>query len=256
MNEQVQVLVLEKIFHLRCDLLHRAVAGKKDKCTALRSLHEARDPFRKRFAVTLGARVGHFAHDVELHLFLEIKGAPELQCFRVVRADAAPKISEIGASHCERRAGHDAAAAVAKEHSAQNRRDVDRRGVEREILLRFAGPLDPVNVFLRALLQENPDPFTRVADPAAELLQLCLEKFVLGLAHHFADPRLQAHEAARDLIVDHFRLAHAILAAFFEIRALLHRGEKAVGLLASEAASVTPAASRVTVKRPFLVRAL
>ena len=170
---------------------------KRTKARPSVSSTKRRDPFRERFAVTFGARVGHFAHDEELHLLLEIKRAPELQRFRVVRADAPAKIGEIGAADGERGARHDAAAAVAKKHPAQNRRDIDRRGVEREILLRFAGPLDPVDVFLRALLQENPDSFARFADPAAQLLQLRLEKFVLGLAHHFPDPRLQTRQARR-----------------------------------------------------------
>ena len=47
------------------------------------------------------------------------------------------KICEIARPDGERRAGHDAAAIFAEKHPAQNRRDVDRRGIERKELRGF-----------------------------------------------------------------------------------------------------------------------
>ena len=129
-----------------------------------------RDPCSQRLLVAGVARVGHFLHDEHFHLLLKIERAPDLQRLDFVRADPSPEISEIGPADRERRAGHDAGAVFAEQHPPQDRRDVDRRGVEREKLRRFAGSLDPVNVFLRALFQKSGDPDARIANPPAELL--------------------------------------------------------------------------------------
>ena len=90
-----------------------------------------RDPVFERFLITRVARIGHFLHDEQLHLFAKIEWTAKQHWLGLIRADAPPEISEIGATHCQRGAGHDAGAIVAKNHSAHHGRDIDRRGVER-----------------------------------------------------------------------------------------------------------------------------
>ena len=95
-----------------------------------------------------------------------------MQRFGFGRADPLAKISQVLTPNRQRRARHYAAAIVPENHPPQHRREIDRRGVEREKLRRFAGALDPVNMLRRALLEENRDPVTGIANPASEFLQL------------------------------------------------------------------------------------
>src|SRR5947208_7187715 len=134
MHEQIQFLTREKIAHLIGHLLHAAITREKDKGAAIRLLDKMRDPMLQRFLVTGVARVGHFLNDEYFHLRAKSERTAQQYRLGFVRADALPKISEVGTPDCERGAGHDAGAIFAKDHSAQHRRDVDGRGVEREKL--------------------------------------------------------------------------------------------------------------------------
>ena len=186
-----------------------------------------RHPFRKRGAVAGVARIRHLSHDEQLHLLLEIKRAAELQRLSVVRADSSAEISQVRPADGERRARHHAGAIVAEKHSPQDRCDIDRRRVERDILGCFSRALDPVNVLFGALLQEDRDAFPRLANAPSQFLQFCLEEFVLGLADHFADPHLERGEPSGNLIVDKIRFPDAKFASvFLEVRAFIDRSEK------------------------------
>src|SRR5439155_5101515 len=99
-------------------------------------------------------------------------------------------------------AGQNAAAVVAEEHPAQDRRKIDRRGIEREVTLGFASALDPVNVLGRALLEKNGNAIARVANAASELLELGFEQFVIGTLHHVGDARLERGQSACDRVRD------------------------------------------------------
>ena len=116
-------------------------------------------------------------------------------------------------------------------HSTQDRRDIDRGGVERDILGGFSRALDPVDMIFRALLQEGRDAFPRVGDASPEFLQLGFQKFVFRFSHHLADPHLQGRESPRDLVLHEIRPAHPVFAPFLKIRPLIHCGEKAIRLL-------------------------
>ena len=50
----------------------------------------------------------------------------------------------------------------------KHRRDVDRRRIQREKLRGLSGPLDPIDVILRALLEESRDSDARIADATAQ----------------------------------------------------------------------------------------
>src|ERR1700730_5052485 len=69
-------------------------------------------------------------------------------------ADALSKVSQVGPTNGQRRAGHNGGAIIAEEHATQNRRDVDGRSVQRQELCSLARALDPVNVLVRALVEE------------------------------------------------------------------------------------------------------
>ena len=256
LHEQIHFSAGEKILHLQRQLLHRAITGEEHKRAPIGVLDEARHPFRERRAVAVVARVGHLADDEQLHLLLEIKRAAELERLGLVRADPSPKISQIGPAHRERRARHHARAIFPEKHPAQDRRDIDRRGVKRDILRCFSRALDPVNVVLLALLQENRDACARVADAPPEFLQLGFEKFILGLSHHLDDARLERGEAPGDLVIDKIRFPHAAFAAFFEVGALVDRREKPVGLVHERRGQGHAGGIARDGEEPFLERAL
>src|SRR5439155_5945186 len=148
---------------------------------------------------------------------LKIERAAELQRFYFGRARALTKIGEIRSAHCQSSARHDATAVLAKEHLPQHRREIDRRSVESEEPLRFTGPLDPVNVLRRALLQKNGNAVPCVADAAPKFLQLRFQNFVIGAFHHFGNTRLKRGQAASDPIRNEIDIADAKLAAFAKI---------------------------------------
>src|ERR1700724_1845325 len=111
-------------------------------------------------------------------------------------ADALSKVSQVGPTNGQRRAGHNGGAIIAEEHPTQNRRHVDGRSVQRQELCSLARALDPVNVFVRALGEEYLNSVSRISDSSAKVLQFRLEKLVVGSLYNFGDPRLQCDEAA------------------------------------------------------------
>src|SRR5207244_13350879 len=146
--------------------------SEQNKSAAAGFLDEMRDPTFQLFLISGLARVGHFFHDEHFHLLLEIEGTAELQRLGFGRADALSEISEIGASDRQRGARHHASGVVPENHPPKNRRQIDRRGVEREKLRGPARALDPVDMLRRALLQKLANTVTRVANPAPEFLEL------------------------------------------------------------------------------------
>src|SRR4029077_13900869 len=144
-------------------------------------------------------------------------GPAQLHGFCCGRADTLTKIGEIRSPHCQSSARHDATTVVAKEHLPQHRREIDRRGVESEEPLRFTGPLDPVNVFSRALLEKNGNAVSSVADAPPEFLELRLQNFVIGTFHRLGYTRLKHSQSTRNRIRNKIDIADTKLAAFTKI---------------------------------------
>src|SRR5206468_2786248 len=128
-------------------------------------------------------------------------------------------------------ARQDATAVRAKEHPPQHRRKVDRRGVESEEPVRFTGPLDPVNVLGRALLEKNGNAVPCVADAPPEFLQLRLQNFVIGAFHRLGYTRLKHSQSTCDRIRNKIDIADTKLAAFTKIRSRFDRGEKFIDVI-------------------------
>jgi hypothetical protein len=93
-------------------------------------LDEVRDPMLELLRVTGVARVRHFLHDENLHLLLKIERAPELQWFGFSRADPFAEVGEVLPADGKRCARHHATTIVAKDHSPQDWREINRRRVE------------------------------------------------------------------------------------------------------------------------------
>src|SRR5712692_3144037 len=110
LDKKIHPFLHKKFLHLSGQLLHVAIARKKNKGAAVGLFDEMRDPALQLFLVSWIARVGHFFYDVDLHLRVEVERAAELQRFRVIASDARSEISQVGTSDRERRAGHDGAA--------------------------------------------------------------------------------------------------------------------------------------------------
>ena len=129
LHEKIEFLPREKFLHLLRHLLHPAIIREEDKRASLCFFDKMRDPMLERLLVTGVPRVGHFLHNEHLHLATKIEWTPEQQRLGFVCADAPPEIREISATNRERRACHYTGAILAKNHSAQHRRDIDRRGI-------------------------------------------------------------------------------------------------------------------------------
>src|SRR5437879_146601 len=134
-----------------------------------------RDPMLQLLLITGVAWVGHFLDDKHFHLLLKIEWAAELQRFYFGRADTLTKIGEIRSPHCQSSARQDATTVVAKKHLSQHRREIDGRGVESEETLGFAGPLEPVNVLSRRLLEKKANAVSNGPEARAESPSRCLQ---------------------------------------------------------------------------------
>ena len=186
---------------------------------------------RERFRITRIARIGHLPHDEQLHLLGKIERAAELQRLDLAGADPVAKIGEVRPAHGQRGAGQDAGAIIPENHPPQDRRDVDRRGVEGEELRGFPGAFDPVNVAFGALFEKGHDADTRFVHAPTHLLQLRFQKFVLGPFHHLGDARLKRDQAPGNRVRHEIRFAHADLAAFPKIAALIDRAEESIDVV-------------------------
>src|ERR1700730_5805703 len=171
LDEQIHFLRHEKFLHLAGHLLHVAVARKQNEGATASSCHKQRYPMLKLLLITGVARVRHFLHNEQLHLFLKIKRAAELQGLGLSPADATTKISQVCAADRQRRAGHDAAAIFPENHAPQDRRKIDRCGVEGKKLSGLTRALHPVNMLPRALLEKDCDPVARVTNSPTKFLQ-------------------------------------------------------------------------------------
>ena len=95
----------------------------------------------------------------------------EVQCRQLAGRSVCFRISALPARRLQplsrqRRAGHDDAGVALEQPAAQKFRHVNRRGVQREILLRLAAALDPINMVGRALARGTPS-LPRAIRPAA-----------------------------------------------------------------------------------------
>src|SRR4029453_7597061 len=125
------------------------------------------------------------------HLLLKIEGTAELQRLGFCGPDARAKICEVRAPYGQSGAGHHATAVVAKEHPSQHRREIDRRGVQRQEAFGSSRALNPIDMLRRALLQENGNALTRIGSAPAELLQLRFYYFVISAFNNIGYARLK-----------------------------------------------------------------
>src|ERR1700730_3740746 len=171
LHEEVHFLRREKFLHLRGHLLQIAVAREKDKRAPLGFFDKMRGPTFQFFLISGVARVGHFLHDEDFHLLLKVERAAKLQRLGVGRADARPEIRQVGAADRKRGAGHNGGTIVPENHPAQHRRQIDRRGVERQKLRGLSRALDPINMFACTLFQENGDAIASITNATPKFLQ-------------------------------------------------------------------------------------
>ena len=82
------------------DFLHELEVGEQDEGLAVGELDEMLDPVDERVAIAFGARVGHLADDVELHLALVIEGRADLQQRGRLGADAMGEVVQAGVLAC------------------------------------------------------------------------------------------------------------------------------------------------------------
>ena len=207
--------------------------------------------------VSAVARIGHFLHDEQLHLPVEIERASELQRFDFTGADPFAEISEIGRPT--------ASVALVMTQEQSSRKSMRRRtgaisigaALSERNCAGFPGALDPVNVVLRALFEKSDDADPRVANAPSQLLQLGFEKFVLASV----SPPRRCAPAARSsarMIVSGTKSASRTRTSRPLRKSQRSRSRRKI---CRSRQPVTPpgsrpAASRVTVKRPFRVRAL
>ena len=121
----------------------------------------------------------------------------------------------------------------------------------------LSGSLDPIDVPFGALFEKGHDPDAGFANAPPQLLQLRLEKFVLGPLYDLGDARLQARSSAPEIVSGTKSGSRTRTSRPFRKsqRSSIARKNRSTSSTTA-AASVTPAASRVTVKRPLRVRAL
>ena len=98
-----------------------------------------------------------------------------------------------------------------KKSLAQKIRDIHRRGVEREIFLRFAGALDPINIFLRALAEKRRDFIPQFGQPPIAFHQFLAGVLVLADLDQFADRFAQALNRQSHIVLHQIRPANAQL---------------------------------------------
>src|ERR1017187_7138824 len=189
-----------------------------------------RDPMLERFFVSCIPRVRHLLHNEYFHLLWKIERTPQLQRLSVARANSLSKIGEIGTTDRQSCTRHHRRAILAKKHAAQNRRDVDRRRVERQEFSGFARALDPIDVFTSALCEEDLDSIARISNSPAQVLQFGFEEFVVCLFSDLSDARLQREQAAGDCPGNQVRLAHAKFPPFPKIAASFHASKEEIDI--------------------------
>src|SRR6266545_3788764 len=86
-------------------------------------------------------------------------------------------------------------------------------------------------MFWRALLQENRNAVSRIANAPAELLQLRFQYFVVGAFNDVGNARLKRGQPRSDRVGDKFDIAHPKLAAFAKIRFRLDCGKKFINVI-------------------------
>src|SRR6266550_3364500 len=86
-------------------------------------------------------------------------------------------------------------------------------------------------MFWRALLQENRNAVSRIANAPAELLQLRFQNFVIGTFNNVGYARLKRGQPRGNRVGNKFDIAHPKLAAFAKIRFRLDCGKKFVNVI-------------------------
>src|SRR6478672_1660054 len=82
-----------------------------------------------------------------------------------------------------------------------------------------------------ALLQENRNAVSRIANAPAELLQFRFQYFVVGAFNDVGNARLKRGQPRCNRVGDKFDIAHPKLAAFAKIRFQLDSGKKLVNVI-------------------------
>ena len=190
---------------------------------------------RESFGVTRIARVGHLAHDEQLHLRGKIERTSELQRLDRTGADPFAEIGQVRPADGQGSAGQDAGIVFPEKHPLENGRDIDGRRVQGEELRCFSGSLDPVDVPFGTLFEEGHNPNARLVNAPPQLLQFRFQKLVLGPLYHLCDARLQGNQAPGNGVRREIRLAHAELAAFPEIAALIDPAKERIELVDNRA---------------------
>ena len=109
----------------------------------------------------------------------------------------------------QRGAGHDDAGVALEQPAAQKFRHVNRRGVQREILLRLAAAFHPVNVVGGTLFEERLHFLAQLVQPPVALDQFLPDVLVLAQFDQIADGFAQALNRQRDVVLHQFGAADA-----------------------------------------------
>ena len=169
--------------HLLGHLLHQLAVGEQHKRLPARHFHEVTNPFHQCCCILIIARIGHLASDIQLHLLFIDKRRPQLGAPGILRPHAVDE--KIKAQALSRRCliplrilngqrgtGTDGGGAGVKHPSTQILRNVDGRGIHGNPALHPAGALDPVDMLLGALAQENAYRITQFTKAPIALHQL------------------------------------------------------------------------------------
>ena len=229
LHETSDAHFVEERLHPFAHFLHQPGVGEQHESRAVSDFHEVLDPIHERVAKAVLARVGHLADHEELHLPLIIEGRADLEHGGRFGADAFGEVkqgrraaglplaraghvggrrSEVGGRRrllCLGRqcgAGHHDGGVGAEEPPTQVFCHLNGRRVEREVLLRLAGPLHPIDMAVLALTEEHRHFFAQISQPAIALRQLLAGVFVLAHLDERADGFAQPLDRQRDGILD------------------------------------------------------
>jgi len=154
-----------------------------------------RDPALEFFLVSGVARVRAFSDDKYFHLLLENRTDLRVAAVRLRRARSEIRENKRGPSRPTASVALviTPAAIVAKNHPTQDRREIDRCGVERKETAQSFRALDPVDMLRRGLLRKMADPVARIANAPAQIPAARLSNLVVGRVYYL---RRYAPEAA------------------------------------------------------------
>ena len=191
---------------------------------------EVLDPLFQFGLVSVGPRVGHAAHDVNLHLPRVIERTPDLHSLGLFRADPLAEIKKIGTPDGKRGAGQHRRGFLAEQKLPQFAGQIDGCDMRGGELVAPAGQRGPVNTVVRLLFGEH----RHTLDESLQTLRN-LRRFrpqvlpgIRGVLFQNLAHLLQApDDFDRQLQLG----AHPHLAAFGEVAGIGQRGEKTFPLI-------------------------